>query len=124
MAFAAGQFGRAVHHPLPQPDFFQHQSSLHFGIPRTHAVNQQRHHHVFQCREFGEQVVELIHESQILVAQLPQFGLGKLGNFLPHQRNAAGTGFVQTAQQMQQRGFAAARRADNAHAFARLDLQR
>ena len=68
--------------------------------------------------------MELIHESQILVAQLPQFGLGKLGNFLPHQRNAAGTGFVQTAQQMQQRGFAAARRADNAHAFARLDLQR
>ena len=24
LAFAAGQFGRTVHHPLPQTDFFQH----------------------------------------------------------------------------------------------------
>ena len=62
-------------------------------------------------------MVELIHKAQVAVAQLPQCGLAQTGQILLQQRYPAFARRVQPAQNMQQRGFAAAGSTHNTHAF-------
>ena len=123
LAFAARKFARPVQHAVFQADFFQHQQCPFPRLFFRAFADEEGHHHVFQGGKFGQQVVELVNEAEILVSQSAQLLLTQLGQVLPHQGNTAGGRFVQPAQDVQQGGFSAARRADDAYASAFFHLQ-
>ena len=62
-------------------------------------------------------MVELVHETQILIAQQTQLFLSQLTQILPHQYHAAGSRFIQAAQNVHQGRFAATGRTDNTDAL-------
>ena len=73
--------------------------------------------HVLEHTHVRIQRVALEHHGQIALA-----GRG-FGDVAPIERHTAGVGLLQPGNQAQQRGFAAARRADENHKFAALDFQ-
>jgi 3-hydroxyisobutyrate dehydrogenase-like beta-hydroxyacid dehydrogenase len=95
------------------------------GLCAGHAVaaDAQRHGHVVQRGELGQQVVELVDEAQVPVAPGALLGRAQRGEVAAHQLHAAGAGRVQPAQQVQQRALARARRAHDGQRFARRHLQ-
>ena len=123
LAFAAGEFARAVAHALFEAGFFQHGQCLIAGLGFGDFADQERHHHVFQRGKFGQQVVELVNEAEVAVAQRAEGFLAHLREVAAEQGDAAGGGFVEAAEDVQQGGFAAAGRADDADALARADAQ-
>ena len=69
LPFAPGEFGRFVFKALRKPYLRQHlpRQSLRLGGPT--AADQQRHRHVFQGSELRQQMMELVDETQTLIAQ-------------------------------------------------------
>ena len=82
-----------------------------------------RHQHVFQGREFGQQVVELEDEAERLVAQLIAALRRQVVDASAVEEDFALVGPVEGAEQVQQRALAGAGGADDAEELARLDLQ-
>ena len=105
--------------PLCQPDTGQHGGR---GLERPGtglATDQQRHGHVLEGRKLAQQVMELVNEAQLAVAQRSA-GLFREGiEPLAIDRHPAPRGLVQPAQQVQQRALAGAGGADDGHHFTR-----
>ena len=78
------------------------------GIFLRHAANQQRHRHILNRSKLRQQMVKLIDKSQRLIARHATFGFALAANIFAHDKNIAAAGFIQSAQQMQQRAFAGA----------------
>ncbi len=77
LTLATGKFGRLVVRTITQPDPLQQSHSLPLRLGNRGAADQQRHAHIFQRSEFGEQMVELVDEAQRAIAHPPAFGIGK-----------------------------------------------
>src|SRR5690606_29722773 len=69
-ALAARQFGRPVQQAFPQTDPLQNRSRLLTCSDAVHAPYPQRHRHVVLRAELGQQMVELVNKTQVLIAQL------------------------------------------------------
>jgi hypothetical protein len=54
-------------HSFFQTDFFQQSLCRFMRLGQMCAANQQRHHDIFESREFREEMVKLEHESNGLV---------------------------------------------------------
>lgn len=87
------------------------------------AGNHSRNHDVFERREFGEELVELKDESDVLVAEVGQFATVKRQHVGAVDKEAAGVGLVERADDLEQRGFACAARPYDADNFAFLDVE-
>ena len=93
------------------------------ALGQRQAANAQGHSHVVQRAELRQQVVELVDEAQVLVAQLA-LPLGRKGRHLrPLQAHGARRGCIQPAQQVQQRALARTRGTDDGQRLACADLQ-
>ena len=64
LALAAGQFSRLVLQAMAQADALQQRLGTLAGFRDGGLADQQRHAHVFQGREFRQQVVELVHKAE------------------------------------------------------------
>jgi hypothetical protein len=79
--------------------------------------------HVVQRAELGQQVVELVDEAQVLVAQAPLLRRIELRHVLAHQLHLARAGRIEPAQQVQQRALAGARGADDGQRLAGMHVE-
>jgi hypothetical protein len=116
LALAARQLRRVVGQPRASPTLV----SMRAAARRCdgHAADAQRHRHVVQRAELGQQVVELVDEAQVLVAPAALFGRAHRGEVAAHQGHAARGRRVQPAQQVQQRALARARRTHHGQRLA------
>jgi len=108
-----------VQQTFGQPDLGQHLGRLGARLGARHAADPQRHGDVVARAELGQQVVELVDEAQVAVAQRALLRGAQPGERLLHQRDAAGRRRIQPAQQVQQRALARARSTDDGHGLAR-----
>ena len=75
LAFAAGELRGTMIQAFGQSDARQQSLRLVLGRPRIHAAHQQRHRHVLERRELGQQMMELVDEAHRMVAQAPALGV-------------------------------------------------
>ena len=68
LALTTGKLGRGVIEPVRQPHLAKYRRSFGFGLGLRHAPDQQRHRDVFQRREFRQQVMKLVNETEMAVA--------------------------------------------------------
>ncbi len=87
------------------------------------AADAQRHGDVVLRTEFGQQVVELVDEAQVLVAQFALARGRERVQRLALQLHGAGGGRVEPAQQVQQRALARTRGADDGQRLAGMHVQ-
>ncbi len=108
---------------LLQPHRRQHFAGALLRLRLADFADQQRHRHVFQRVEVGQQMMELVDKAQLAVAQRRFGGRGHGVQRLAVKHHVAGGRRVQAAQQMQQRTFAGAGAADNRHQLAGLQAK-
>ena len=87
------------------------------------AGNHSRNHDVFERGEFGEELVELKDESDMLVAEVGQFATVERQHVGTVDKEATGIGLVERADDLKQRGFARAAWAYDTDNFAFLDVE-
>ena len=73
--------------------------------------------------QIAHEVVALEDEAEVLAPQTRQFVRRHLAGFFAADLVAAARGAIEAAQNIHQRGFARARRADDGHHFARVNIQ-
>src|SRR6266436_1202084 len=69
LLLAAGKLTRAVMRTLLQTHLVQPSRSFPLRLLLGLTPKQQRHGHVFQCRKFRQQVVELPNETELMVTE-------------------------------------------------------
>ena len=85
--------------------------------------DQQRHHHVFESRELRQKVVNLPDEPQLPVAEISLLPVRESGNLDTPVVYRTVRRPVETAEQMEQSGFAGPRFAHQREHFAAMDFQ-
>src|SRR5688572_10702633 len=75
----------------------------------------QRHHHVLECAELAQEMVELEHEADLLVAEPREIFVAQAGEVHPADGDAAAGGSIERAKDVQQRALPGAARADDRH---------
>ena len=109
---------------MAEPHLLEHRPGLGIGLQARHAPDVQRHRNVLERAELGQQMMELIHETEALVAQAAALGVAHLAQVPPHQPHRPGARHVQPPEQVQQRALARARCANDGDALAGTDPER
>ena len=107
-------------HPGAQPysrQQLRRSAPRHFFRPTR---DPKRHHHVFECRELAQQVMELEHKTHSPIPQLTKLGFVASVNGLTSDYYIAARGFVQCTEHMHQRAFSGAAGADDRDHLAAL----
>ena len=123
LSFAAGQFRRAVVHTVLQTHAGQRFQGRLRRFGRWHTAYPQRHGYVVQCAELGQQMVKLVHKTEVAIAQNSLRCRCDFRQVLPHQLHAATGGCVQCAQQMQQGALARTGGSHDGQSFAAAHAQ-
>lgn len=77
LLFPSGQLARAMCGARLQTDLVQSCQRLGgCGFPRN-SPNQQRHHHVLQRRKFGQKIVNLPDETDLLITEVGQLPISE-----------------------------------------------
>ena len=90
----------------------QHLGRLRLRIRARGAADEERHGDVFDGGEFRQQVMELIHEAERAIPNLPPPRLAEACEWLAADGDLAGGGRIQSAEEMEQRALA---RSGSAH---------
>jgi len=117
------QLSGAVCRPRAQSDFIQPRQCVRGGFVPVSTANQQRHHHVFQRREFRQQVVNLPNKPNFPIAKVRLLGLCEtryLSTSVVYRTRGRP---VQTAQHMQQGALAGPALSNQGQHFATLYIQ-
>jgi len=80
-------------------------------------------HHILQRGEMSQQMILLEHKAQLLAAQFWQLAVRRLHQIYTIEKHCARSGFIHTAQDIEQRGFSAARGSHHRKEFTSLDQQ-
>ena len=123
LPFATRQFGRRVLQAVSKADLTQHHRGARFRLGFRQPPDEQRHGDVLERAELGQQMVKLIHETEVAVAQDPALRVVDRRQIVPHQLDAATARGIESAQQVQQRALARTRRTDDRHPFGDLDFE-
>ena len=123
LALAAGKLSRPVMQAAAKAHAFENPGGRGRRLRGLGAADLERHRHVVERAEFGQQVVELVDEAQVLVAQAALFGRIGMRNVLAEQLDLSGGGRIEPAHQVQQRALAGARSADDGQRFAGAHVQ-
>ena len=110
--------GRSVVGPLGHPDPRQQLPRPRLGLRDCDPVGPLRNDHVFQRRKLGQQMVELVDETDLLPPCLGPGTVPKAGHVPPFQHHPPGIGGVQQPRDVQQRRFPRARRCHQRHDLA------
>ena len=120
---STGQLRRFMRHPVAQPEKVQHLLCPLFGNRTLLLRYQCRNHHILQRRKFRQQLMELEHESDILITECRQFALRKLADIDAINRQAAAIRRIQRPQNLKQRRLPGAARTDYRNDLAPVDFQ-
>ena len=123
LALAAGEFARPMPHARRQANLRQRRLRRGSRLRQGFAADAQRHRHIVQRAELGQQVVELIDEAQVLVAPAALRGGVHGREIAAGQLHAAGARRIEAAEQVQERALARPRGADDGHGFAARDAE-
>src|SRR5258708_11456326 len=93
------------------------------GIAVAVAGDFLRYGDVGTCVEGGQEVELLEYEADLALAHAGALGVGEGGDVVAIQNYFAGIGAGESAEQVEQCGFAAARRADHGDKFSSLDAE-
>ena len=85
LALASRELRRPVCDAPGQPDLRQHGLRLRACGLGRHAADAQRHRHVVEGAELGQQVVELVDEAEVAVAPVALLRRAHRGEVAPHQ---------------------------------------
>ena len=87
------------------------------------SAYQSRYHHVFERGEFGQQLVKLEHETDVLVAEVRNFGGREAAYVLPVNNHFTLIRAVECTHDLQQGGLSCTAWSHNGHHFASVHLQ-
>jgi hypothetical protein len=121
LLLAAGEFAGTVAGAGFEPHILEAGESFRRGGITGFAADEQGHHDVFEGSEFGEQVMDLPDEADVAIAERGGSGFAERGDVLVAVADGAGGGAVESAEEMEQAGFAGAGFADDGDALAGLD---
>ena len=118
LAFAPGKGVRTMGRAGLQAHRIQHGRCLDLGFAAGGASQAQRHEHILQGGELRQQVMELVHESDVTVAQLGPLAhrCGAYGR--PAKLHLPGIQIVQPGQDVQQGALPRSGTPDNGASFA------
>ena len=122
LLLAAGKLVGLVLELIAQPYPLKRGGRAALALSQGDARVHQRHLHVFQQAELGQQVILLEDEAQHLVADLGQLVLVHLAHIPAIEPIGARRGHVQAADDVHAGGFARAGLADDGHELAFVDL--
>ena len=123
LALATRQLRGAVVQALTQAHALQPARGHGSGLGAVLAANPQRHGHVVQGAELGQQMVELVDKAQVAVAPLALLGRAQGRQQLALQLHRTLGGGIEATEQMQQGAFARARSAHDGQRLARVHGQ-
>src|SRR5690606_9235576 len=123
LALAAGKLMRSMREARTQAHPFEQIARPPLGLGGTLASHQQRHGHILERRELRQQVMELVHETQLVVAQRAALALAELVDVAPGHLDGALVGPVKAAQHLQQGGLARAGSTHNRDTLTARDRQ-
>ena len=106
LTLSARQLRRPVVQALLQTHGLEHVGCGQRGLTPVLPAYPQRHGHVVQRAELGQQMVKLVDKAQMLVAHAALRCGRQARHVLPEQSHLAAAGQVQPAHQVQQRAFA------------------
>ena len=121
--FAAGKFGRLVRGAVAEVHESEQFLGACFGFFVAFSGDESGNHDVFEGREFGQQLMELEHETDVAVAEVAELLARERCHVGSIDSEATAVGSVECADDLQQRGFSGSRRADNTHDFAFRDFE-
>ena len=123
LLLAARELGGTVVGAVSQAEVVEQlkAAGLHFALlaPGDEAGD----HDVFEGREFGQQLVKLEYEAEVLAAEAREAWSGEPEHVLTGNVHFAGVGGVECAHDLEQGGFACTAGADNADHFVGLDVE-
>ncbi len=118
LLFPARELRGEVVQPLAQP----YQAQRLFRVERPLGdLGDQRH--VLQCREAGNEVVELEHEAHVLAPEPRELLLGGAGQYVVQVVDLAAGGRIQTPEDIEQSRLAATGGAEQHHQLARIQIE-
>jgi hypothetical protein len=121
LLLAAGELGGVVVGAVGEP---HGRKELAGPVERAGPAGQlQRHRHVLERGERGDQVVGLEHEADAVPAQARQRVLVEAGDLHAVQHDGAGGGPVEPGDEPEQRGLAAAGGPGDRHHLARVHVE-
>ncbi len=118
LLLATGKLSRKV--VLPGREFHQCQ-----GIARVHGVGGDicDERHVLARGEAGNEVVELEHETDMIASIAGEAGVVEFRKLLTAVEHGAAGGYVESAKDVEERAFAAARGAEQNDEFAGVEIE-
>ena len=93
------------------------------GLALTGTGYHGGYHDILECRELGQQLMELEDEADVLVTELAKLGAAEAEDILPPDENLSAIGLIQRAHNLQQRGLTGSAGAHDGHHLATLYLQ-
>ena len=125
LAFPAGELGRPMGETMPKADALEELPGAFGGIGGGAAGGGQRgNENIFQDGTLWQQVVGLKNEADLLVAYSGELRLGEVREFLSVQLDAAASGGVERAEDVEQGAFAGAGWADDRKGIATTNGER
>ena len=118
LLFAAGQFVGLVEHALGEADGFEQAGGAEAAVAAGDLGQDHGRLDVFHGIERGQEVEALEDEADAVAAVAHQLRLGSRAQFQTVHVDFAAGGAVQSADEVEQRGFAGAGRSDERHEFA------
>ena len=123
LSLAAREFSGSMPQALAQTHCLQCLAGARMARLDRIAADPQRHRHVVQRAELGQQVMKLINKTQVLIAQAPLLPSAQARELLAHEEHLALRGRVQPSEQVQQGALARTRGSDDGDGLARLHRQ-
>ena len=123
LLLAARHLARVMAETMAEPDPCEHATRRTFALFLGHAAEHQRHCHVFERGQIGQQVVRLEYEAKMLLAEGRQLTLVEFADGYAADSHAAARRFFHAGQLVEQRGFAGAGFAENAADLALRDTE-
>src|SRR5688500_3940983 len=121
LLFAAAELMEEMVGPLPQPDQIDQLLRTLLAFPRSDSLEQQRKGNVLQHVHRRQEVEELEDEADLPTTKLRQRSVIGRMEGEPIDDNLAGSGMIQSTQEMDQGALAAAARAADGHKFVARD---
>ena len=103
--------------PVTQPHFNECHPRLLFSLLARHSPDQQRHRHIFQRREFSQQMMKLVDESDMTITPHSSCCLIDSHQILAHYLHRTVAGFVQTPEEVEQGALSGTGSTDHGHSL-------
>ena len=124
LLLTAGKLRRQVLGAVGETHALERRGDALCPLRRPYAAVDERKFHIFLCGELGDQIEVLENEADLLIADAGELLFAVVLDGDAVEPVGPGVRYVQTADDVHQRGLAAAGGADDAHELLRENVQR